>query len=78
MRRVPIPDAIAEQAARWVARLSSDDAAEREAVQRELEAWMRQSPVHEAAARGMRLVVDRMQDLRGSAAQSGAPARAGF
>ncbi|CUI84931.1 FecR family protein [Achromobacter dolens] len=82
MRRVPIPDAIAEQAARWVVRLSSDDAAERDAAQRELEAWVRQSPVHEAAARGMRLVVDRMQDLRGSAAQSaaksGAPARAGF
>lgn len=74
MRRVPIPDAIAEQAAHWVVRLSSDDVAEREVAQRELEAWMRQSPAHAAAARGMRLVVDRMQDLRGAAA----PARAGF
>lgn len=78
MKRVPIPDAIAEQAARWVVRLTSDDAAEREVAQRELEAWMRQSPVHEAAARDMRLVVDRMLDLRGSGARSAAPARAGF
>lgn len=78
MRRVPIPDAIAEQAARWVVRLSSDDAAEREVAQRELAAWMRQSPAHEAAVRGMRLVVDRMQDLRGAAAPAAAPARAGF
>lgn len=78
MKRAPIPDAIAEQAARWVVRLSAADAAEREAARRELEAWMRQSPLHEAAARGMRLVVDRMQDLRGSAAQAAAPARAGF
>lgn len=78
MRRVPIPDAIAEQAARWVVRLSSDDAAEREVAQRELAAWMRQSPAHEAAVRGMRLVVDRMHDLRGAAAPAAAPARAGF
>lgn len=78
MRRLPIPDAIAEQAAYWVVRLSSDDAAEREVAQRELEAWMRQSLAHEAAVRGMRLVVDRMQDLRGAASQAAAPARAGF
>lgn len=78
MRPVTIPDAIAEQAAHWVVRLSSDDAAECEVAQRELEAWMRQSPAHEAAMRGMQLVVDRMQDLRGSAAQVAAPARAGF
>ncbi|MFY4255989.1 FecR family protein [Achromobacter xylosoxidans] len=75
---MPIPDAIAEQAAYWVVRLSSDDAAEREVAQRELEAWMRQSLAHEAAVRGMRLVVDRMQDLRGAASQAAAPARAGF
>ncbi|MFJ3461949.1 FecR family protein [Achromobacter spanius] len=74
----PLSDAAVEAAALWVVRLSAGDAAEREAARAGLEAWIRQSPENEAAARRMRLVVDRMQDLRGPGAQTAAPARAGF
>ncbi|MGE8655142.1 MAG: FecR family protein [Achromobacter sp.] len=78
MTQAPIPDAIAEQAALWVVRLSAADVTEREAARRELAAWARQSPAHAAAARGMRRVVAQMRELRGAAAHAAGPARAGF
>lgn len=74
----PIPDAIAEQAAIRIVRLSAADVAEREVARRELEAWTRQSPAHAAAARSMWRVVEQMQGLRGVTVQTAGPARAGF
>lgn len=76
--RSAIPDAIAEEAALWVVRLSAGDAAERAAAQAGLEAWMRQSPAHEAAVNHLRQVVDSMHGLRGEDAASAGAARAGF
>lgn len=76
--RASIPDAIAEEAALWVVRLSAGDAAERAAAQAGLDAWMRQSPAHEAAVNHLRQVVDSMQGLRGEDAASAGAARAGF
>ncbi|MCF7766500.1 MAG: DUF4880 domain-containing protein [Achromobacter sp.] len=78
MTRAPSVDAIAEQAALWVVRLSGADVAEREAARRDLAAWARQSPAHAAAARDMRRVIEQMQELRGAAALAAGPARAGF
>lgn len=76
--RSAIPDAIAEEAALWVVRLSAGDAAERAAAQAGLDAWMRQSPAHEAAVSHLRQVVDSMQGLRGEDVAAAGAARAGF
>lgn len=76
--RDSIPDGVAAQAARWMVRLSAADGVEREAARQGLADWIRQDPVHEAAARRMELVLGCMQELRGADALAAVPARAGL
>ena len=68
-------DALAEQAAQWIVRLSGDDPAGRARAREAFEAWKRADPRHAAAAKGMEGFLQEMQAARGSGAR---PARAGL
>ncbi|CAM4276282.1 Transmembrane sensor [Bordetella tumbae] len=67
---------LAEQAAHWIVRLTSDDTAERERARHEFEAWKRADPRHAAEAAVMETLIGLMQSLRAPTAGNGRPARA--
>lgn len=70
--RRPRHDAVAEQAAEWIVRLSADEAEERARARAEFEAWKQADPNHAAAAAGMEGFLARVSAVRGHV---GAPAR---
>ena len=70
-------DAVAEQAAQWIVRLTADDEDERMQAREAFDAWKRADPRHAAAAKGMEQLIGRMQSVR-VAAGSARPARAGL
>ena len=61
---------IAHEAAQWLLRLTEDDAspAERERLRADFDAWKREHPQHEAAARRMESVLAQLGALRDDAA----------
>ncbi|MDQ8020817.1 MAG: FecR domain-containing protein [Moraxellaceae bacterium] len=61
-------DEIAQAAADWVVRLSSDEPAEREAARSGFEDWKRADPRHAAVAAGMERFVEQARLLRHDAA----------
>lgn len=72
----PATDAVAEQAAEWIVRLTADDEAERADARRGFEAWKGADPRHAEAAARMEGFVGRMASLRDGPAAAGAhPAR---
>ncbi|MFT4266592.1 MAG: FecR domain-containing protein [Xenophilus sp.] len=72
----PSDDALAEQAAQWIVRLTDGDEAERRRARSEFEAWKRADPRHAAAARGMEGFVGQVHAVRDRAAGQTRPARA--
>lgn len=70
--RRPRHDAVAEQAAEWIVRLSADEAEERSRVRAEFDAWKQADPCHAAAAAGMEGFLARVRAVRGDV---GAPVR---
>lgn len=71
-------DALAEQAAHWIVRLTDDDAAERARAREAFDAWKNADPRHAAAAKGMERYIGQVRSVRAGAAGSSRPARAGL
>ncbi|MFZ4873599.1 FecR family protein [Janthinobacterium sp. Mn2066] len=69
-------DVLAEQAARWIVRLSDDDAAERETAQSGFAAWKAADPRHADAAASMENLLQQLNAVRGQAGGDVRPARA--
>lgn len=71
---------IAHEAAQWLLRLTEDDAspAERERLRADFDAWKREHPQHEAAARRMESVLAQLGALRDDAAGQTQPLHAGL
>ncbi|MED5594015.1 FecR family protein [Janthinobacterium sp. P210006] len=69
-------DAIAEQAAHWIVRLSADDPAERDTAQAGYAAWKAADPLHATAAAGMENVLRQLNAVREPAGGDHRPARA--
>ncbi|WP_198970988.1 FecR family protein [Xylophilus sp. ASV27] len=72
----PAGDAIAEQAATWIVRLSADDAAEREQARSGFDAWQRADPRHAQEAARLQDFIDLVQGARENAGRNPRPARA--
>lgn len=68
-------DALAEQAADWLVRLGSDDAAERAGAQAGFDAWKQADPRHAEAAAEIAFLLDCLQAVRGGGVTA-RPARA--
>jgi len=68
-------DVLAEQAARWIVRLSDDDAAERKTAQHGFAAWKAADPRHAAAAAGMENILQQLSAVRGTTSGDVRPAR---
>ncbi|MBR8653595.1 FecR domain-containing protein [Achromobacter sp. Marseille-Q0513] len=75
---VATDEALAEQAAEWIVRLSDGDEAERLREREAFEAWKRADPRHAAAASGMERMVGQLRSARADAGGNGRPARAGL
>lgn len=69
-------DAAAEQAARWIVRLSADDPAERDSAQAGYAAWKAADPLHANAAAGMENLLGQLHAVREPAGGDHRPARA--
>lgn len=76
-RAVKDEQALAEQAAEWLVRLGSDNAAERSAAQAGFEAWKAADARHAAAAAEIEFLLDRLQTMRGADSSRGGGAGAG-
>ena len=70
------PDVAAEQAARWIVRLSADDRAERDTAQAGFAAWKAADPLHASAAAGMENLLRQLSAVREPAGGDHRPARA--
>ena len=69
-------DIAAEQAARWVVRLSADDPAERDMARAGFAAWKAADPLHETVAAGMENLLRQLNAVREPAGGDHRPARA--
>lgn len=71
---------IAREAAQWLMRLTEDDAspADRDRLRTGFDAWKRQDPRHDAAARRMEAVLTQLGALRDDAAGQTTPLHAGL
>ena len=69
-------DIAAEQAARWVVRLSADDPAERDKARAGFAAWKAADPLHETVAVGMENLLRQLNAVREPAGGDNRPARA--
>ncbi|MDN2702762.1 FecR domain-containing protein [Janthinobacterium sp. SUN100] len=69
-------DIAAEQAARWIVRLSADDPAERDSAQAGFAAWKAADPLHATAAAGMENLLRQLNAVREPAGGDHRPARA--
>lgn len=71
---------IAREAAQWLMRLTEDDAspADRDRLRAGFDAWKRQDPRHDAAARRMEAVLTQLGALRDDAAGQTTPLHAGL
>ena len=72
----PRADSAAEQAARWIVRLSADDPAERDTAQAGFAAWKAADPLHASAAAGMENLLRQLSAAREPAGGDHRPARA--
>ncbi len=72
----PRADIAAEQAARWIVRLSADDPAERDTAQAGFAAWKAADPLHASAAAGMENLLRQLSAVREPAGGDHRPARA--
>ena len=72
----PRADIAAEQAARWIVRLSADDPAERDTAQAGFAAWKAADPLHASAAAGMENLLRQLSAAREPAGGDHRPARA--
>ena len=72
----PRADIAAEQAARWIVRLSADDPAERDTAQAGFAAWKAADPLHASAAAGMENLLRQLSVVREPAGGDHRPARA--
>ncbi|MDO8047971.1 FecR domain-containing protein [Janthinobacterium sp. SUN211] len=72
----PRTDIAAEQAARWIVRLSADDPAERDTAQAGFAAWKAADPLHATAAAGMENLLRQLNAVREPAGGDHRPARA--
>ncbi|MGV8865398.1 MAG: FecR family protein [Janthinobacterium svalbardensis] len=72
----PRTDVAAEQAARWIVRLSADDPAERDTAQAGFAAWKAADPLHATAAAGMENLLRQLSAVREPAGGDHRPARA--
>ncbi|MDO8066858.1 MULTISPECIES: FecR domain-containing protein [unclassified Janthinobacterium] len=72
----PRTDIAAEQAARWIVRLSADDPAERDSAQAGFAAWKAADPLHATAAAGMENLLRQLNAVREPAGGDHRPARA--
>lgn len=72
----PRTDIAAEQAARWIVRLSADDPAERDTAQAGFAAWKAADPLHASAAAGMENLLRQLSAVREPAGGDHRPARA--
>lgn len=72
----PRTDIAAEQAARWIVRLSADDPAEREQARSGFAAWKAADPRHANAAAGMENLLRQLHAVREPAGGDHRPARA--
>ena len=72
----PRTDIAAEQAARWIVRLSADDPAERDTAQAGFAAWKAADPLHASAAAGMENLLRQLSAVREPAGDDHRPARA--
>lgn len=72
----PRTDIAAEQAARWIVRLSADDPAERDTAQAGFAAWKAADPLHATVAAGMENLLRQLSAVREPAGGDHRPARA--
>ena len=72
----PRTEVAAEQAARWIVRLSADDPAERDTAQAGFAAWKAADPLHASAAAGMENLLRQLNAVREPAGGDHRPARA--
>lgn len=69
-------DVAAEQAARWIVRLSADDPSERDTAQAGFAAWKAADPLHATVAAGMENLLHQLNAVREPAGGDHRPARA--
>lgn len=71
-----IPDAIAEQAADWIVRLTAGDATEQAHTREAFESWKRENPLHAEAAADLQQVLGRLDAVRAVSGGHPGPAQA--
>lgn len=72
----PRTDVAAEQAARWIVRLSADDPVERDTARAGFAAWKAADPLHASVAAGMENLLHQLNAVREPAGGDHRPARA--